>query len=89
MLALPRQHAMAYQCLCTEHVLQGPRNDRYMPLCMFGFNSFVCLQVAMLTEKSVAPLLLGGGKGLGPPATLIGGFMVGNDQPPVTNHQPR
>jgi len=30
---------------------------------------------------------LGGDKGLGPPATLIGGYMVGSDQPPVTNQQ--
>ena len=58
---------MAYQCLRTEHVLHRPRNDRCMPLCMFVFNRIVCLQVAMLTEKSVAPLLLGGGQGLGSP----------------------
>jgi len=38
-----------------------------MPLCMFMSNRLVCLQVAMLNEKSVAPRLLGGGHGLGSP----------------------
>jgi len=71
-LALPRQHAMAYQCLRTEHVLHGPRNVRYMPLCMFMSNRLVCLQVVMLIVTSwrsqVAPRLLGGGgQGLGSP----------------------
>jgi len=35
---------------------------------MFMFNRLVCLQVAMLTEKSVAPRLLGGEQGLGSPS---------------------
>jgi len=34
---------------------------------MFMSNRLVCLQVAMLNEKSVAPRLLGGGQGLGSP----------------------
>ena len=61
MLALPRQHVMAYQCFCTEHVLHGPRNDRYMPLCMFMSNRLVCLQVAMLTVKSGGASVTWGG----------------------------
>jgi len=49
---------------------------------MFMSNILVCLQVAVVTEKSGgASVTWGGDKGLGPPATLIGGYMVGRTSP--------
>jgi len=53
---------------------------------MFLTYIYTAMHLPCLRQRSAGG---GGDKGLGPPATLIGGYMVGSDQPPVTNQQQR